>query len=289
MALAWSWSDVRGALTFSSQNHGQWSAVLWCVVCAWGCCVVWCVAWCVCGVLCWWVGGLLVGWWVGGLVGWWVGGLVGWWVGGLVDWWVGGLVGWWVGGLVGWWVGGLVGWWVGGLVGWWVGGLVGWWVGGVWCGAGVVGCGAVWCIFVSFCVVFLFFLSILFFLFLALSLSLFLSSLFFPLFSLLSSLPLFFHSSLLATKHNGKNRSTNTAANTEAFECDLAQGKCTAVGSLPPPLPSLLPSPPPLLKKKRGNFLLQEYFRRGSYFTLQFYFNSQKSPPGDITIITVLY
>ena len=39
---------------------------------------------------------------------------------------------------------------------------------------------------------------------------------------------------------------------------------------LSPPLPSLLPSPPPLLKKKRGNFLLQEYFRRGIYFLLQF-------------------
>ena len=73
---------------------------------------------------------------------------------------------------------------------------------------------------------------------------------------------------LLATKHYGKNRSTNTAANIEAFECDLAQGKCTAIGSLPPPLPSLLPSPPPLLKKR--NFLLQEYFRRGNYFVLQF-------------------
>ena len=32
-------------------------------------------------------------------------------------------------------------------------------------------------------------------------------------------------------------RSTNTAANIEAFECDLAQGKCTEVGSLLPPLP----------------------------------------------------
>ena len=30
----------------------------------------------------------------------------------------------------------------------------------------------------------------------------------------------------------------------EAFECDLVQSKCTAIGSLPPPLPSLLPSLP---------------------------------------------
>ena len=104
--------------------------------------------------------------------------------------------------------------------------------------------------------------------------------------ALVLSLPLFILSSLLATNHYGKNRSTNTAANIEAFECDLAQGKCT-VGSLPPPLPSLLPSPPLLLKKK-GNFLLQEYFRRGNYFVLQFYTNSEKSTPGEITVITVL-
>ena len=69
---------------------------------------------------------------------------------------------------------------------------------------------------------------------------------------------------LLATKHYGKNRSTNTAANIEAFECDLAQGKCTAIGSLPPPLPSLLPSPPPLLKKRKlfitGIFPARELF-----------------------------
>ena len=68
-------------------------------------------------------------------------------------------------------------------------------------------------------------------------------------------LSLFLLSSLLATKHYGKNRSTNTAANIEAFECDLAQGKCTAVGSLPPPLPSVLPSHTPLLKKKMQFFI----------------------------------
>ena len=105
------------------------------------------------------------------------------------------------------------------------------------------------------------------------TLSLFLSllPLLFPLLFPFPFLFLFFFSlsSLLATKHYGKNRSTNTADNIEAFECDLAQGKCTAVGSLPPPLPSpppFSPSPP----QKRGNFLLQEYFRRGIYFLLQF-------------------
>ena len=71
-------------------------------------------------------------------------------------------------------------------------------------------------------------------------------------------LPLFLLSSLLATKHYRKNRSTNTAANIEALECDLAQGKCTAVGPLPPPppspLPSLPPLPPLLNKKREGTF-----------------------------------
>ena len=151
-----------------------------------------------------------------------------------------------------------------------------------------------WCVCVFLCIFvlffFLFFLSIFFFLFLALSL--FLSSLLFPLFSLLASLPLFLLSFLLASKHYGKNRSTNTAANIEAFECDLAQGKCTAVGSLPPPLPSLLPSPPPLLKKKEETFyyrnisgegiilhysfiLIEKNRRRVKLQSLQFYINSK--------------
>ena len=86
-------------------------------------------------------------------------------------------------------------------------------------------------------------------------------------------------------KHCGKNRSTNTAANIEAFECDLAQGKCTAVGSLPPPLPSLL-------KKKEETFysrnisgegiilhysfiLIQKNRRRVKLQSLQFYINSK--------------
>ena len=98
-------------------------------------------------------------------------------------------------------------------------------------------------------------------------------------------LSLFLLYSLLATKHYGKNRSTNTAANIEAFECDLAQGRCTAVGSLPSPPSSDLSVPES--KKNEENFLLQKFFRRGNYLTLQFYINSEKSPPGEITVITV--
>ena len=109
---------------------------------------------------------------------------------------------------------------------------------------GCVLCG--WCAFLCFCVVLLFFFS-------QFSLFLFLSA--FPLLSSLFCLLFLFHfsllSSLLVTKHCGKNRSTNTAANFEAFECDLPHGRCTAVGSLPPSLPSLLPSLPLLLKKKK--------------------------------------
>ena len=134
-----------------------------------------------------------------------------------------------------------------------------WW----WCCVGVCGCcvGVVWvlcCVFLCvLCCFSVFFSQFSSFSFL---LSLFLSSLFFPLFSLISSLPLSLLSSLLATKHCGKNRSTNTASNFEAFECDMAQGKCTAVGSLPPPLPSLLPSPPPFLKKKKWELFITGIF-----------------------------
>ena len=83
-------------------------------------------------------------------------------------------------------------------------------------------------------------------------------------------LSLFLPSSLLATKHYGKNRSTNTAANIEAFECDLAQGKCTAVGSLPPPLHSLLPSLPLLLLKKREGTFYYRNISGEEFFLLQF-------------------
>ena len=37
---------------------------------------------------------------------------------------------------------------------------------------------------------------------------------------------------------------------------------------------------PPTPRKKRGNFLLQEYFRRGVYFVLQLYINSKKINAG---------
>ena len=90
--------------------------------------------------------------------------------------------------------------------------------------------------------------------------------------SLLSSLPLFLLSSLLAT-----------AANFEAFEFDLAHGKCTSVGSLPPPfshpssLLSLLSS-----KKKGGNFALQEYFRRRIYFYYGFKLNQKNRRRGKL-------
>ena len=106
--------------------------------------------------------------------------------------------------------------------------------------------------------------------------------------SLALALPLL--SSLLTTKHFFKNRSTNTAANIEAFECDLAQGKCTAVGSLSPP--SSLPLSFQRTKKKEGTFyyrnisgeefifyysfkLIPKTRRRGKLQSLQFKINSK--------------
>ena len=73
------------------------------------------------------------------------------------------------------------------------------------------------------------------------------------LFSLLSSV--FSSSSLFSSRHQ-------TQSNIEALECDLAQGKCTAVGSLPPPLPSL-PHP----EKREGTF----YYRNISGEEFIFY------------------
>ena len=157
----------------------------------------------------------------------------------------------------------------------------------------VFGGGVVWCgvYFVSFCVVFSLF-SLNFILSLSCSLSLFLSSLFFPLFSLLSSLPLFLLSSLLATKHYGKNRSTNTPANIEAFVIWRRASAQQSVLSLllSPPLPSL--PPPPSSKKKEETFyyrnisgegiilhysfiLIQKNRRRVKLQSLQFYTNSK--------------
>ena len=120
------------------------------------------------------------------------------------------------------------------------------------------------------------------FLFLALSLSFF--SLL-SLFSLLSSLPPLL-SSLLAIKHCGKNRSTNTAANFEAFECDLVHGRCTSVGSLPLP-PPFSPSPPQ--KKEEGTFNHRNISGEESIFYYSLKLIPKKSPPGEITVITVLY
>ena len=87
---------------------------------------------------------------------------------------------------------------------------------------------------------------------------------------------------------------TNMASNFEAFECDVANGRFIATANelhgMFPPSSSLLPPPSlPHPEKKRGDFLLQEYFRRGIYFLIQFSINSQKSPPGKITVVTVLY
>ena len=111
--------------------------------------------------------------------------------------------------------------------------------------------------------------------------------------ALVLSLFLFLLYSLLATKHYGKNRSTNTA-NIESFECDLVQGKCTAVGSLPPPLPSLLSSLPPshTQKNEEGTFYCRNISGEEFFFitvlnkikrnaageklqSLQFYINSK--------------
>ena len=123
------------------------------------------------------------------------------------------------------------------------------------------------------------------------------SSFFFLLSSLLLTL---LFSSLHANKHCTKHWSTNTASNFEAFECDVAHGTFMATANelhgmfppllLPPLLSSLLP--PSHTQKKWGDFLLQEYFRRGNYFyysfklipkkrrrvklqSLQFYINSK--------------
>ena len=131
------------------------------------------------------------------------------------------------------------------------------WCGVVWCGVVCVWCGlCVWC----FCVVFLLFLSILFFLFLTLSLSFSLLSFFSLLSSLLFSLPRFLFSSLHATKHCGKNRSTNTAANWRTAGAQQSV--------LSPPLHSLLPSLL-LLKKIRELFITGKFPAR-NFFLLRF-------------------
>ena len=104
-----------------------------------------------------------------------------------------------------------------------------------WC---CVLCGGV--CFCVFCVVLLFSLNSLLSLSCSLSLSLFPSSL---SFFLLSSFALL--SSLLATKHCGKNRSTNTAANFEALRQVHSSRFSPSSSPLPPPF-----SPSHTQKKK---------------------------------------
>ena len=55
------------------------------------------------------------------------------------------------------------------------------------------------------------------------------------------------------------------------------------------PLHSLLPSLPLLLLKKSRDLLITVIFPARNLFLLQFYINSKKSPPGEITGVTVLY
>ena len=141
-----------------------------------------------------------------------------------------------------------------------------WW----WC------CVVWWCIFVSFCVVFLFFFPN------------FLLFLFFPLF--LSSLFSCSYSSLFSyPPPNTMERTDQPTRRPTSRHLNVIWRRASAQQSVLSLLlsPPSLPSPPLLLKNKGGNFLLQEYFRRGNYFTLQF--DSEKSPPGEITDITVLY
>ena len=136
----------------------------------------------------------------------------------------------------------------------------------VWCGVG--------CMYVCvFCVVFLLFISILFFLFLTLSLSpslysfLLLSSFLSSLFSssLFFSLPRFLSLSFFPSTHQTL---WKESINQHGGQLRRTAGAQQSVLSPPPFSPSLLPSPPP--QKKVGTFLLQEYFRRGNYFLLQF-------------------
>ena len=112
------------------------------------------------------------------------------------------------------------------------------------------------------------------------------SSFFFlPFYSLFSSLP------FTPTNTVQKHWSTNTASNFDAFECGVAHGTFIATANelhgMFPPL--LLPPPSLPHPEKREGTLLQEYFRRGNYFVSQFQINSEKSTPGEITVITVLY
>ena len=113
------------------------------------------------------------------------------------------------------------------------------------------------------------------------SLSLSFFSSVYSLLSLLSSLPLFLLSSLLATKHYGKNRSTNKAAKIEAFACDLAQGQLhssrfsPSSSPLPPPF-----SPLPSSKKEEGTFYYRNISGEGINLCYSFIIIPEKSAAG---------
>ena len=110
------------------------------------------------------------------------------------------------------------------------------------------------------------------------------SSFFFlPFYSLFSSLPFTPTNTVQSTDQQTRR------PNFEAFECDVAHGTFIATANelhgvfppllLPPLLSSLLP--PSHTQKKERDFLLQEYFRRGNYFVLQFYINAEKINAGE--------
>ena len=109
----------------------------------------------------------------------------------------------------------------------------------------------------------------------------FLSSLsFLLLFSLLSS---FFSFSLFHSLFPHTVLRTDQPTNFEAFCCDLAHlGTWVTVPSVPHPLPSLLLFP----STKRGLFITGIFPAR-NLFLLQFYINSKKSPPGEITSVAI--
>ena len=147
---------------------------------------------------------------------------------------------------------------------------------------GVVWCGVV-CSFVYFCVVFLFFLSILFFLFLALSLSLsffllsfflsLLSSLFSSSFSSLFSLLFLFFFSLLFSPPNTMERTYQPTRRPTSRHLNVIWRRASAQQSVL----SLLPSHP-LLKGIILHYsftLIQKNRRQVKLQSLQFYINSK--------------
>ena len=121
------------------------------------------------------------------------------------------------------------------------------------------------------------FLSFLFLLlfFCSCSCSFFLFLFLFPFYSLFSSLPF---------------TPTNTVQSTDQHVNVIwrTTGAQQSVLS-PPPLNSLLPSLPLLLLKTSRDLEITGIFPARNLFLLQFKINSKKSPPGEITSVTVLY